>query len=148
MFKLVSSRRGPSLSRAQGGPPRVSAAHTSAPGAAEWHPAAAGVPAESAGAQPSVLPIAFWDAASEQLDVEEAPPTPRMTSSRDPYDALNPEDLGVEWLSRATEAFDLRREPVDDPAEVPADSASMVSDASRFAATLPSDEPASEPFDR
>lgn len=142
MFKLVSIRRAPTQSLSQAPRPRVSApqhAHDAAEGRLAT---AAGVLAQGP-ASTTVLPIAFWDAATEQLEVEEAPPTPRMTGVRDTYDAIAPEDLGVEWLSRATEAFDLYRGAEDDPAEVQADS-SMMGEATRAAASSPSDSPESQ----
>lgn len=96
--------------------------------------------------EPTVLPIAFWDAASARLDDEDAPPTARAPSRLDAYDSIAPEDLGVEWLGRATEAFEPSAS-ADDPAEVAADSVSMVSQASRFAATREQDAPPSSRAD-
>ena len=56
------------------------------------------------------------------------------------YDSLDAEDSTARWLARATESAsdeDRGRDFVlDDPAEVPADSMSMISDASRRAATF------------
>jgi hypothetical protein len=77
----------------------------------------------------------FWDPSPESFAVADS--LSRPASEREAYDALDPEDLSAEWLTRATEApptpeaglFDL-----DDPAEIPADSMSMVSEASRHAA--------------
>jgi hypothetical protein len=150
MFKLVSLRRAPGPLLSHTGRPGVTAPRGSKDiGVAERDrlTAAAGVLPESVRSTPSVLPIAFWDAASEELDVEETPPTARVAVPSDTYDALDPEDLGLEWLSRATEAaFDVRRGAGDDPAEIPVDSTSMISDASRLAAR-PLDEPASERLD-
>jgi hypothetical protein len=77
----------------------------------------------------------FWDASPESYSLVDS--IGRPASEREAYDALDPEDLSAEWLTRATEApaaaeaggFDL-----DDPAEIPADSVSMISEASRHAA--------------
>jgi hypothetical protein len=77
----------------------------------------------------------FWDATPDSHSLPDS--YGRPPSEREAYDALDPEDLSAEWLTRATEApagsglgdFDL-----DDPAEIPADSISMISDASRHAA--------------
>jgi hypothetical protein len=143
MFKLVSLRRAP----AHAPRPRVSAPQQ-ARDTADGHVAStAGVPSEGPGST-TVLPIAFWDAATEQLQDDEATATSRTEKrSRDTYDSIAPEDLGVEWLSRATEAFDMRDGAEDDPAEVAADSLSMIGEATRFAAASPSESPESELLD-
>jgi len=88
---------------------------------------------------PVVLGSEFWDAAPESealLELEEQPrPAPAEA-----YDAIDIEDLSAEWLSRATEApatdETLLGFDADDPAEVPADSLSMISQASRSAAAF------------
>lgn len=138
MFKLVSLRRAPSPQLSHAARPRVSAPHHAERSTEERLASAAGV-LEGPGST-TVLPIAFWDAASEQLEDDEAPRTPRMTSLSASYDSLDPEDLGIEYLSRATEAFEVQREGVDDPAEVAADSMSMIGEATRFAAMSPDSE--------
>jgi hypothetical protein len=154
MVKLASLRRAPHLTPAHAPRPRVSAAH-GAPDTSDGRLASTpGVLSQGPGST-TVLPIAFWDAASEQIEDDEAPITPRVKDARDTYDSIAPEDLGVEWLSRATEAFDVGEGSEDDPAEIAADSRSMISEATRFAATSASDsaqsallgEPESERFD-
>lgn len=83
----------------------------------------------------------FWDAPPESYSQPDS--YGRPPSEVEAYDALDPEDLSAEWLTRATEApaggrlgeFDL-----DDPAEIPADSISMISDASRRAAVVELEE--------
>lgn len=83
----------------------------------------------------------FWDAPPESYSLAEMPSRP--PSDLDTYDALDPEDLSAEWLTRATEApagVDSNGFGVDDPAEIPADSMSMVSEASRHAAAQSLDE--------
>lgn len=150
MFKLVSLKRvpGPSLSAAAR--PRASAAHersqTTEDEAADSLASSPGAFSTAPGST-SVLPISFWDAASEQLDDDDAPVTPRMTSAHDTYDSIAPEDLGVEWLSRATEAFDMRIDPDDELAGAQPDSLSMIGEATRLAAASPSDSPESERLD-
>jgi hypothetical protein len=144
MFKLVSIRRMPAHSLSRMTRPRVSAEA----GPAGRLAGAAGVLSEQDRPKPSVLPIAFWDAASEQIEAEDVPPTARVMASRGTYDSLDPEDLGLEWLSRATESFDVRSTlSEDDPAEMPADSMSMISEASRFAASSAAYDPPSERAD-
>jgi hypothetical protein len=77
----------------------------------------------------------FWDASTDSDLLPDS--YGRPPGELEAYDALDPEDLSAEWLTRATEApagsghgtFE-----VDDPAEIPADSISMISDASRHAA--------------
>src|SRR5688572_8779437 len=92
---------------------------------------------------PVALGSEFWDApeSESRLELEEQP---RPAAPAEAYDALDIEDLSAEWLSRATEApatdeselgFDA-----DDPAEVPADSLSMISQASRNAAAFDAEE--------
>jgi hypothetical protein len=98
--------------------------------------AAAGVLPVSSLARPSVLPVAFWDAASDRLDEEEPPaPTPPMRGYHpDSYDSIDPEDLTLEWLTRATDAPAPNSGNVDDLAEVDVGSSSMMSEASHNAA--------------
>src|SRR5688572_21511004 len=84
---------------------------------------------------PVSLGSEFWDAAPESELTEDA--VRPSVSSMEAYDALDTEDLSAEWLARATEApaFEAHAETaeLDDPAEIPADSLSMISDASRYA---------------
>jgi hypothetical protein len=96
---------------------------------------------------PVVLTSEFWDAAPESdsrleeaLDPAAPPGAYAALGAYEAYDAVDTEDLTAQWLSRATQApaFD---EPgseldIDDPAEIPADSLSMISQASRDAAAF------------
>jgi hypothetical protein len=88
----------------------------------------------------------FWDAAPDSYSLAEHPSRPG--GAYEAYDAVDTEDLTAEWLTRATEAPALADASVDadDPAEIPADSLSMISDASRRAAAFEPDdvEPSSE----
>lgn len=82
----------------------------------------------------------FWDASPESALPESYG---RPPSELEAYDALDPEDLSAEWLTRATEAparSGLAELDLDDPAEIPADSLSMISDASRHAAAQDLDD--------
>lgn len=78
----------------------------------------------------------FWDASPDSDSMPES--YGRPPGELEAYDALDPEDLSAEWLTRATEApaGGGRGLEVDDPAEIPADSISMISDASRHAAAI------------
>jgi hypothetical protein len=79
----------------------------------------------------------FWDASPDSYALPESHGRP--PGDIEAYDALDPEDLSAEWLTRATEApagADYAALDLDDPAEIPADSMSMISDASRHAAAL------------
>jgi hypothetical protein len=83
-----------------------------------------------------VLPLAFWDAAAE-LDIEDdlPPPAHALGTIDDAYDSFDLEDASATWLARATQSSDPNApSDVDDPAEIAADSMSMVSEASRLAA--------------
>lgn len=82
-----------------------------------------------------VLPLAFWDAAAE-LDPEDELPlaSHALGLSEEPYDSIALEDASATWLSRATQAPAPPGADIDDPAEIAADSMSMVSEASRNAA--------------
>jgi hypothetical protein len=83
-----------------------------------------------------VLPLAFWDAAAE-LDSEDdlPPPAHALGTIDDAYDSFDLEDASATWLARATQSSDPNAtSDVDDPAEIAADSMSMVSEASRLAA--------------
>ena len=78
----------------------------------------------------------FWDAAPESYSLAEES-IRAVPGTFEAYDAIDTEDLSAEWLTRATEA-PYRDDPsgmdTDDPAEIAADSLSMISDASRHAA--------------
>lgn len=78
-----------------------------------------------------VLPIAFWDIA--ELDADDQRP-----ASSEGYAATDSDDSsGARWLARATQSPDGDEfDDIDDPAEVAADSMSMISEASRAAAGL------------
>jgi hypothetical protein len=102
------------------------------------------------GQAPVGLDNEFWDAAPESYSfMEQAAESlsPMTTPARagapaeETYDAIDTEDLTGEWLARATEAPASRDDDVDDPAEIPVDSMSMISDASRRAAGYEIDEP-------
>lgn len=75
-----------------------------------------------------VLPIAFWDAA--ELDGDDHP------ASSVGHDVLESDAWsGGRWLARVTQAADADGfDDLDDPAEIAADSVSMISQASRAAA--------------
>jgi hypothetical protein len=100
------------------------------------------------GEAPVSLESELWRAAPESDSLmERAPdsfspmtPTRAGAPAEETYDALDTEDLTVEWLARATEAPASRDDDVDDPAEIPVDSISMISDASRRAAGYEIDE--------
>jgi hypothetical protein len=79
----------------------------------------------------------FWDAAPESYSLAEESMR-AAPGTFEAYDAIDTEDLSAEWLSRATEAplIDEWSGEADDPAEIPADSLSMISDASRHAAAF------------
>lgn len=85
--------------------------------------------------EPVALGSEFWDAAPESELAEDAT---RPSVSSESYDSIDTDDLTAEWLTRATEApaagVDAEGFSVDDPAEIPVDSVSMISDASRHAA--------------
>jgi hypothetical protein len=79
----------------------------------------------------------FWDASPESYSLVDSQGRP--PSEVEAYDSLDPEDLSSEWLARATEAppdTEFGASDLNDPAEIPADSISMISDASRHAAAL------------
>jgi hypothetical protein len=80
-----------------------------------------------------VLPLAFWDASAE-LDTEDDLPSPEhaLGTGDEAYDSID--DASAIWLARATQSTAPSAADVDDPAEIAADSISMVSEASRLAA--------------
>jgi hypothetical protein len=95
------------------------------------------------GEAPVGLGSEFWDAAPESYSyMDQAAesvspmniPARAGAPSEETYDAIDTEDLTGEWLARATEAPASRDDDTDDPAEIPVDSMSMISDASRRAA--------------
>ena len=97
---------------------------------------------------PNGLPQGFWDAAPESTPYvdDRAPYADESVSSRlvrEREESSDRDDLTAEWLARATQASssldDAAEGDADDPAEIPADSLSMISDASRYAA-IPADE--------
>lgn len=97
-------------------------------------------PPQSVVAPPDlVLPLAFWDAAAELEPEDELPlASHALGLSDEPYDSIALEDASATWLARATQAPRTSGSAIDDPAEIAADSMSMVSEASRNAATHPS----------
>jgi len=77
----------------------------------------------------------FWDASPESYSLVGSHGRP--ANEFESYDAVDTEDLTAEWLARATQAppdRDFGAFELDDPAEIAADSLSMISDASRHAA--------------
>jgi len=89
---------------------------------------------------PHGLPSGFWDAAPESTgDVAESRP-PRYVLERD--ESSDRDDLSADWLARATQAPLAADDESDDPAEIAADSLSMISDASRRAAAQAEDDDA------
>lgn len=91
-------------------------------------------------ATPQDLPLGFWDAAPESTLDDPLSQPARHVNERD--DSSDRDSLSAEWLARATEApfVESMDDDVDDPAEIPADSLSMISDASRYAAAQPDDD--------
>jgi hypothetical protein len=102
-----------------------------------------------AGAELEGMPVPltseFWDAAPESYAVDS------QTVQDDPArHGVSPEGfetdrdgLTAEWLARATQApawDDVEGADDDDPAEIAADSLSMISDASRHAASFELDD--------
>jgi hypothetical protein len=94
---------------------------------------------------PVPLTSEFWDAAPESYAVDS------QTFQDDPVrHGVSPESfdadrdgLTAEWLARATQApagEDPDGDDYDDPAEIAADSLSMISDASRHAAAFELDD--------
>jgi hypothetical protein len=86
-----------------------------------------------------VLPLAFWDAALELEAEDDTERTTLPADSREAFDTdqlLDTDELGAQWLSRATRSDDAPGlDDTNDPAEIPADSGSMISEASRSAAS-------------
>jgi hypothetical protein len=88
---------------------------------------------------PVPLTSEFWDAAPESYavdsqTVQDYPPCPGVSGAGDETDM---DGLTEEWLARATQApawDDANAADFNDPAEIPADSLSMISEASRHAA--------------
>jgi len=69
------------------------------------------------------LDIDFDDDGLEEISTERelsADFMDRPLETREAYDAVLPEDLGTEWLARATEAPAIVDESIDDLAEIPA----------------------------
>jgi len=83
-----------------------------------------------------VLPLAFWDAAAE-LDTEDDLPRAAhaLGAADEEYESMALENASATWLARATHSgMGQSATELDDPAEIAADSMSMVSEASRLAA--------------
>ena len=93
-------------------------------------------------AAPHDLPQGFWDAAPEST--AEDPPSLPSRYMRERIEPSDRDSLSAEWLARATEAplVEDMDEDADDPAEIPADSLSMISEASRYAAAHADDDDA------
>lgn len=97
---------------------------------------------EDAALAPVPLTSEFWDATPES-DSESLIETLRPAAPVESYDAVDTEDLTAEWLARATETRASEEGngfESDDPAEIPADSLSMISQASRDAAAFDGSE--------
>lgn len=91
---------------------------------------------------PLSLPREFWDAAPEsELYADDTAPGSLAPEREARY--RDGDGFTADWLARATQApalDDEAREDADDPAEIAADSLSMISDASRYAAAPPGDD--------
>jgi hypothetical protein len=89
---------------------------------------------------PHGLPHGFWDAAPEST--AEEPPSLPSRHMRERDESSDRDSLSAEWLARATQAprGSDTDDDADDPAEIPADSLSMISDASRYAAARADDD--------
>lgn len=82
-----------------------------------------------------VLPLAFWDAAAELDTEDDLPRAEHALGADEGYDSMDLEDASATWLARATQSGSGHASTeLDDPAEIAADSMSMVSEASRLAA--------------
>ncbi|HWO13833.1 MAG TPA: hypothetical protein VNN80_30225 [Polyangiaceae bacterium] len=91
---------------------------------------------------PHSLPQGFWDASPESTaEAVESASSRYLRERGEPPDERDA--LTADWLTRATQApalDDLADEDSDDPAEIAADSLSMISDASRRAAAQADDD--------
>jgi hypothetical protein len=95
---------------------------------------------------PVPLTSEFWDAAPESYavdsqTVQDEPTRPGVSGGA--YDEYDRDGLTAEWLARATQApswEEVEAGDADDPAEIAADSLSMISEASRHAAAFEFDE--------
>jgi hypothetical protein len=108
-----------------------------------WDSSAPDEPASFVGSTESdTFEAALEDAALAAQDDENAAPTSRFSlDARDgDYALLEEDELTAAWLARATQTSDLPNVDIhtedDDPAEVAADSLSMVSEASRAMASI------------
>ncbi len=101
-------------------------------------------PQQKGGLRETVLPLAFWDAALELQADDETDRTLLPADSREAFDTdqlLDNDDLGAQWVARATQSDDMQSlDDVNDPAEIAADSGSMISEASRWAASADREE--------
>jgi hypothetical protein len=98
----------------------------------------------------TVLPLAFWDAALELQADDETERALLPADSREAFDTdqlLDTDDLGAQWVARATRSDDVL-DDLNDPAEIPADSVSMISEASRSAASADREEDVEEDSSR
>jgi hypothetical protein len=91
------------------------------------------------------LPTAFWDAmAPDQVDSSR-----HLAFAEELGDSTEPQDLETTWARRNLHSFEVMSEDyVDDPAEIAADSISMISEASRAAARNPADRDEESEEDR
>jgi hypothetical protein len=96
---------------------------------------------------PHGLPQGFWDATPESTsDGSDGSGGVDSTTTRYAPEREDPNErdgLTADWLARATQApalEDAAEDDYDDPAEIAADSLSMISDASRHAAIQADDD--------
>lgn len=127
LFGLLSSRRSPrALTRTGAPPPRERPSDDAVPAASRE---------SELSAAPLTLPGGFWDAGPDSALLGDEEPLTR--DGEEPRPQLDGDELTADWLARATEAPPLGEDiDQDDPAEIPADSLSMISDASRYAAAF------------
>ena len=99
----------------------------------------------------TTLPLAFWDPGPDSEERDGPGSFAAREELAEGDDGVDAEEIAdayavrAEWLARATEAPpawnpDGDDRPDDDPAEIAADSTSMISDASRLAAVGPEEQ--------
>jgi hypothetical protein len=82
------------------------------------------------------LPTAFWDTA----EVDQVDSSRHLTLGDEHEDTSETPDPGMPWARRNLHSFEVMSDDyVDDPAEIAADSMSMISEASRAAASNPAE---------
>jgi hypothetical protein len=91
------------------------------------------------------LPTAFWDAA----ELEQVDSSRHLALGDERDDPSHVQDLQLPWARRNLHSFEAMSDDyVDDPAEIAADSISMISEASRAAASNPLDRDEESEEDR